>query len=139
MMYYPKGNWRPRRYGGMLLGFGCQRTTSYTSAPTLGHTYCAYTQRHQSHYLKNYMREFMGVIREEDRWRIEHSTRGTGGRTCRERPKNMQRSVINVRDSPRISTNRGEFLTLSPVLGRLLSGVLILSALSRKQQGTSDT
>ena len=47
-----------------------------------------------------------------------------------ERPKNMQRSVINARDLPQISTSRGESLIPSLVLGCSLSGVLILSALS---------
>ena len=81
----------------------------------------------------------MEVTQEEDRWCTGHSPKGTGGRTCRERSKNMQRSVINARGSPQISTNRGESLIPSPAPGRLLSGVLILSVLSLKQQGISGT
>ena len=81
----------------------------------------------------------MEVTQEEDRWRTGHSPRDTGGRTCRANPKNMRRSVINARDSPKISTSREEFLTPFPAPGRLLSGVLILSVLSLKQQGISNT
>ena len=44
----------------------------------------------------------------------------------------MQRSVINIKDLPQISTNWGESLTPSLAPGHLLSGVLILSALSLK-------
>ena len=81
----------------------------------------------------------MEVTLEGDRWHTGHSPKDTGGRTCTERPKNMQRSVISARDSPQISTNPEESLTSFPAPSRLLSGVLILSVLSPKQQGISDT
>ena len=80
----------------------------------------------------------MEVMPGGDPWRIERSPKGTGGRICKEKPKNMQRSVINARDSPQISINQEESLTHSPAFGRLLSGVLILSVLSPKLQEISD-
>ena len=81
----------------------------------------------------------MEVTQEGDRWRTGHSPKDISGRTCKERPKNMQRSAISARDSPQISTNQEESLTPSLALSRLLSGVLILSVLSLKQQGISGT
>ena len=85
------------------------------------------------------MREFAVVTQEEDRWHTEPSLKGTGGRACRKRPKNMSRSATNARGLPQISTNREGYLIPSLVLGRSLNGVWILWALSRKQQETSDT
>ena len=48
---------------------------------------------------------FVEVTQKENRWRTGHSPKDTSGRTCKERPKNMQRSVINARDLSQISTN----------------------------------
>ena len=84
----------------MLLGSGYQKTTNYTGAPILGHTYYVYTQKNPSPCLKSYMRGFMEVTPEGDYWHTGHLSKDTGGRTCKERPKNMQRSVISARDSP---------------------------------------
>ena len=81
----------------------------------------------------------MEVTLEEDRWRTGHLPKDTGGRTCKGRPKNMQRSVISARDLPQISTNSEKSLTLSPAPGRSHSEVSILSVLSPKLRGTSDT
>ena len=138
MMYCPKRNRKPRKYEEKLLGSGCQGITNYTSAPILGHIYFVYIQKHQRCYSKNCMKEFVGAIQEEDHWHTEPSLKGTGGRACRKRPKNMSRSATNARDLPQISTNREESLTLFPVLGHSLNGIWILSALSRKQQETND-
>ena len=100
MTHCQRENWRPRRYGGMLLGFGYRKTTNYIGAPILGRTYYVYTQKNLSPYLKSYMRGLVEVTPEGDRWRIGHLPKDTGGRTCKGRPKNMQRSVISARDSP---------------------------------------
>ena len=70
---------------------------------------------------------------------IGHSPKDTGGRTCKERPKNTLRSVISARDSPQISTNLEGSSTPSLAHGRSRNGVLILSVLSPKLRGTSDT
>jgi len=77
-------------------------------------------------YLKNCIREFVGVTQEEDRWHIEPSLRGTGGQACRKRPKNMSRSATNVRGLLQISTTREGSLIPSPVLGHSLNRVWIL-------------
>ena len=63
----PEENWRPRRYGGMLLCSGYRRTTNYIGAPTLGRTYFAYTQKNPGPYLKSYTRGFVEVTLEGGR------------------------------------------------------------------------
>src|SRR6266702_3003009 len=102
----------------MLLGSAYRRTTNYIGAPTLGHTYSAYIQKNPSLYLKSYTRGFVEVTPEEGRWQTGHSPKDTGGRTCKERPKNTLRSVINARNSPRISTNPEGSSTPSLAHGR---------------------
>ena len=72
------------------------------------------------------MKEFVGVIQEEDLCPTELSFKDIGGRVCRRKPKNMSRSVINAKGLPQTSTNRDGSSILSPVLGRLLSGAWIL-------------
>ena len=119
--------------------FWLSEAAGYTDAHILGRTYYVYTQRNPSPCWKSYMRGFVEVTQEGDHWRTGLSPKDIGGRTCKERPKNMQRSVINARDSRQISTNQEESLTPPPAPGRLLSGVLILLVLSLKQQGISDT
>ena len=96
------------------------------SAPILGHTYYAYTLKHQSCYSKSCMREFVGVTQEEGRWHTEPSLKDAGGQVCRKRPNNMPRSAINAISSLQISTNREGSLIPSPVLGHSLNGAWIL-------------
>ena len=51
------------------------------------------------------MKEFMGVIQEEDLYLTEPLPKDIGGWVCRRKPKNMLRSVINAKDLPKTSTN----------------------------------
>ena len=134
-----KKSWKPIRYGGMLLGSGYPRTTNYIGAPILDHTYCVYIQRSPSLCLRSCMKEFVEVTPEEGRWCIGHSPKDIGGRTCKGRPRSTPRSAISARDLLRISTNPEGFSTPSLARDRSRSGVLILSDLFLKPQGTSDT
>ena len=72
------------------------------------------------------MKEFMGVIQEEDLYLTEPLPKDIGGRVCTRKPRNTLRSVINARDLLRTSTNQEGSLILSPVRGRLLSEAWIL-------------
>ena len=62
-----------------LLGFGYPRTKSCTSAFFLGHTCYAYTLRHQSYSLRNYMKGFVEAIQEAGFYLTQLSLRDTGG------------------------------------------------------------
>ena len=126
MIHYLKRNKKLRKYEEKLLGSGCPRITSCTSAPILGRICYVYIPKHQSYCLRNCMKEFVGVTQEEDLCPIEPSLKDIGGRVCRRKLKNMSRSVINARDLLRTSTNQEGSSILSPVRDRLLSEAWIL-------------
>ena len=58
----PEDKLELKRYVGRLLGFGYPRTRNCTSVPSLGHIYSAYILRHQSYFLRNYMKESVEAI-----------------------------------------------------------------------------
>ena len=84
------------------------------------------------------MKEFVDATQEADLCLTEPLLRGTGGRICKKRHRNMGRSVTNVRDLHQTFTNREESLILYPTLGHLLNGVWTLWVLSLRQQGIRD-
>ena len=91
---------------------------------SLGRIYSAFTLRHQSYSLRNYMKEFVEAIQEVDLYPT--SLRAIGGQIYRMKRKNMLGNVINVKDSRQTFTSLKEFLILFPVLGLLFNGDWIL-------------
>ena len=66
---------------------GYPRTISCTSAHFLGHTYFAFTLRHQSYSLRSYMKGFMEAMQEADHCLTKLSLMAIGGQICRKKRK----------------------------------------------------
>ena len=79
----------PIRYEERLLGFGCLRTKSYTSALFLDHICYAYTLKQLNYSWKSYMKGFVEVIQETDLCLTGPSLRNIGGQICRGKHKSM--------------------------------------------------
>ena len=79
----------PIRYEERLLGFGCLRTKSYTSALFLDHICYAYTLKQLNYSWKSYMKGFVEVIQETDLCLTGPSLRNIDGQICREKHKSM--------------------------------------------------
>ena len=69
--------------------FWLSEDQSCTSALFLGHTYYAYTLRHQSYSLRSYMKGFVEAIWEASLCLTKPLLKDTGGRTCRRKCKSM--------------------------------------------------
>ena len=89
-----------RKYKEKLIGSGCLRITSCTSAPILGRICYVYILKRQSYCSRSCMKGFVGVIQKEDLYLIELSPKDIGGWVCRRKPKSMSRSVINAKGLP---------------------------------------
>ena len=74
----------------------------------------------------------MEAIQEEGLYHAEPSRKVIGGQICGEKRRSTLRNAISVRDMPRISTKREEFLTLSQARDLLRNGGWTLSALFLK-------
>ena len=77
------------KYVERLLGSSGPMTKNYTNAPFLGHTYYAYTPRHQNYSLRSYMKGFVEATLEADLCLTEPSLRVIGGQTCKRNHKSM--------------------------------------------------
>ena len=77
------------KYEERCLVYGCPRTKNCTSALFLGYIYSAFTLRHQSYSLRNYIKGFVETTQEADLYLIEPSFRAISGQICRKKHKNM--------------------------------------------------
>ena len=59
-------NQKLKRYIGRLLGSVYSRTRNCTNDLSQGYIYYAYILKHQSYFLRNYMKESMKAIQEGD-------------------------------------------------------------------------
>ena len=58
----PEDKLELKRYVGRLFGSSYPRTRNCINAHSLGHIYSAYILRHQSYFLRNYMKESVEAI-----------------------------------------------------------------------------
>ena len=61
-MFYQRTNQKLKIYVGRLLGSGYPRTRNYTNDLSRDHSYYAYILKHQSYFLRNYMKESVETI-----------------------------------------------------------------------------
>ena len=85
------------------------------------------------------MRVFAEVTQGEDPYRTGRLCKDIGGQVCRRKHRSTLGNVTSARDLPQTFTSWEELSTLSPALGRLLSGGWTLSALFLRPWGTRST
>ena len=78
------------------------------------------------------MKEFVGVIQEEDPCLIRLLPRDISGQACKRRHRNTLRNAISVKDLRQIFTSPEEFSTHFLALSHLFNGVWTLWDFSLK-------
>ena len=118
----PRGSPRLTKCEEGLLGFGCPRTKSCTSALFPSHIYYTHTLKHHSCSWRSYMKGSVEATQEADLCLTEASLRDIGGLTCKRKHKSMWRNVTNAKDLPKTFINQGVSLIICLAHGLLLNG-----------------